>query len=96
MAKYRKKPVVIEAFQWFEEMGEIGSVVAGLKSASGGRVYVSAAHGFGINTLEGWLHVTDGDWIIRGIAGECYPCKPTIFEATYEPMEPADEPAPPA
>lgn len=41
-------------------------------------------HNFYIPTLEGDMHVTQGDWIIRGVQGEFYPCKPDIFEATYE------------
>jgi hypothetical protein len=40
-----------------------------------------------IKTLEGELHVSIGDWIIRGVNGELYPCKPDIFEKTYEPVE---------
>lgn len=36
-----------------------------------------------IQTLEGWLHVSPGDWIIRGVKGEFYPCKPDVFDATY-------------
>jgi hypothetical protein len=47
-------------------------------------------HGW-IDTLEGGHNVCPGDWIITGIQGERYPCKPDIFEATYEPVEDADE-----
>ncbi len=61
MAKYRKRPVVIEAYQT--------SVVE---------------H---IHTLEGVMTAMPGDWVITGIAGERYPCKPDIFEATYEPVD---------
>lgn len=42
---------------------------------------------FRINTLEGWYHVTPGDWIITGVEGEKYPCKNRIFEATYDAVE---------
>lgn len=82
MAKYRKKPVVIEATQWFK-MGDhpaVGMVPDFL--ASGARGESSP----GIETLEGKLCVTPGDWIITGVKGEHYPCKPDIFEATYEPV----------
>lgn len=41
--------------------------------------------GIDIKTLEGTMHASPGDWIIRGVKGELYPCKPDIFEATYEP-----------
>jgi hypothetical protein len=40
--------------------------------------------GIDIPTLEGVMHASPGDWIIRGVHGECYPCKPDIFEKTYE------------
>lgn len=69
--KFRKKPVVIEAFQWKPEMGEVGPVK---------QKFV----GYVIETLEGDMTVSDGDWVIQGIKGEFYPCKPDIFESTYE------------
>jgi len=72
--RFRKKPVIIEAFQWKKEMGEVGPVFFD-------KVY----RGFIIDTLEGPHRVTDGDWVIKGVAGEFYPCKPGIFESTYEP-----------
>ena len=72
MAKFRKKPVVIEAIQWFKH-GDHPSVEQ------------HANFGMGwIKTLEGGHVVTPGDWIITGVAGEHYPCKPAIFYATYE------------
>ena len=58
--KYRKKPVVIEAYQTQEEMI--------------------------IHTLEGDMKASPGDYIITGVNGEQYPCKPDIFEKTYEPV----------
>lgn len=64
--KYRKKPVVIEAYQTDKELD--------------------------IETLEGTMHASVGDYIITGVRGEQYPCKPDIFEQTYEP---ADTPASP-
>lgn len=75
--KYRKKPVVIEAVQWFQE----GDHPAVIEPPAGPKV------GFGwVPTLEGGHIVTPGDWIITGVKGEHYPCKPDIFEATYEPV----------
>lgn len=86
--KYRKKPVVIEACQlpqrgdhsldhfhmWAEEVG--------FTDFESGRDEVMI-----VNTLEGPLEAQPGDWIIRGIKGEFYPCKPDIFAATYEQAE---------
>ena len=71
--KFRKKPVVIEAEQFniIDKMWPNG-------------VYKDPEGATHIDTLEGPLHVSDGDWIITGVKGERYPCKPDIFEATYE------------
>lgn len=71
---FRKKPVVIEATQWFKN-GDHPSVWMDF-----------AGNGF-INTLEGVHIVTPGDWIITGVKGEHYPCKPDIFEMTYEELK---------
>lgn len=72
--KFRKRPVVIEAAQWFK-MGDHPEV----KPYNGN---------FGwIDTLEGGHIVTPGDWVITGVQGEHYPCKPDIFEQTYELVE---------
>ncbi len=86
MAKYRKKPIVIEAAQWFPGAGlgvseEAAPVGHGRRCTS-----CSApldAHGR-VPTLEGEHIVCPGDWIITGVKGERYPCKPEIFAATYE------------
>lgn len=75
MAKYRKKPVVIEAVQFNgKNYMEILFFVGKLKTGGGIR----------IETLEGTMEASAGDWIIKGVKGEFYPCKPDIFEATYE------------
>lgn len=82
MAKYRKKPIVIEALQYHGEFTqEIGDFLLGtvVTNTTEGRL--------AILTLEGFLTVSNGDWIIRGIKGEHYPCKPDIFDATYEPAD---------
>jgi len=75
MAQFRKKPIVIEATQWLGH-GDHPEVTP--YSSKG-----DSALGW-INTLEGGHQVTPGDWIITGVAGEHYPCKPDIFAATYE------------
>jgi len=98
MAKYRKKPVVIEATQWFKNndhpldgnsLSE-GEVVRYFRhpDIEGKKVCVKCqklmnSHGW-IDTLEGGYVVCFGDWIIEGVKGEYYPCKPDIFEQTYE------------
>lgn len=73
--KYRKKPVVVEATQWFK-MGDHPAVF--IKRAFGVPI---------VETLEGLHVVTPGDYIITGVKGEHYACKPDIFEMTYEPVE---------
>ena len=87
MAKYRKKPVVIEAAQWFRN-GDHGAVGNTHIWAEGGATckhceQLFYEHGW-IDTLEGGHIVCPGDWIITGVAGEHYPCKPDIFAQTYE------------
>ncbi len=108
MKKYRKKPVVIKAKQWFKNgdhpedecyyvddksdnrfLSE-GKVVryfrhpdvSGLTKCRHCSVAMDI-HGW-IDTLEGGHNVCPGDWIIKGIKGEFYPCKPDIFDLTYE------------
>ena len=84
MAKYRKKPVVIEAVQW--NGTDVDAVLGlGLGVASFRRVGIGSQTPLEIETLEGTMRADLGDWIIRGVKGEFYPCKPDIFAATYEP-----------
>lgn len=82
--KYRKKPVVIEAIQWTgENYNQVCKFV-------GKRLDIATGHndvGLMIRTLEGTMFASQGDYIIRGIKGEYYPCKPDIFEETYEETE---------
>ncbi len=84
---YRKKPVVIEAFQFHgTNHGEIFAFCPDASnhvSASAGENAVSNT--LWIKTLEGGHVASPGDWIIKGVKGEFYPCKPDIFAATYEP-----------
>ena len=90
--KFRKKPVVIEAWCWtFDKTGApatswmndalnkwpgTGGAAFEPEHANGPRICIA--------TLEGVMIAKPGDWIIKGIKGELYPCKPDIFEATYE------------
>jgi len=108
MAKYRKKPVVIEATRWFENGNHplddthLVTPRIGESFQSGGKIVryyrtpeldgqdkckmcskIMHFHGW-IDTLEGGHIVCPGDWIITGVEGEHYPCKPNIFNATYE------------
>jgi hypothetical protein len=95
MAKYRKKPIVIEAFQitrlrrldnsewpewlnsaWNKQRTDVGAVFS---DQDYGRLQV--------HTLEGILFVDWNDWMIRGVKGELYPCKPDVFEITYEALD---------
>jgi len=88
--KFRKKPVVIEATQWFT-MGDHPAVERfpwgrAVIKAEGYPDYDPWDRGI-IRTLEGDHEVCPGDWIITGVKGEHYPCKPDIFEMTYERVE---------
>jgi len=86
MAQYRKKPVVIEAIQLEDlEVYTLMSIqhLVGL----GKDIFEVKDDGLIIKTLEGDMKASIGDWIIKGVQGELYPCKPDIFEATYEKVE---------
>jgi len=91
--KFIKKPVVIEAVQLLWQNWNEVCTFAGV-----GRLSKGCPEGFNpdgdtnkiglhIPTLEGVMTATEGDWIIRGIKGELYPCKPDIFDATYSPVD---------
>lgn len=111
--KFRKKPVIIEASQWFkngdhpnddvlrpfEDTGKIpdepreGAIVRYYRHPSMNGQFpcreckkTMHQHGW-IDTLEGGHNICPGDWIITGIKGEIYPCKPDVFEATYEKVD---------
>lgn len=87
--KYRKKPVVIEAIQYLREKN-ISEIIDWFRENNSERKlgYNPETNEYYIETLEGAHIVTKGDYIIKGIKGEFYPCKPDIFEATYEKIEP--------
>jgi len=94
MAKYRKKPVIIEAFQMTEERRWDNSEwpnwlhEAWQREPSEGALWCEeeVKEQLFCGTLEGVHKVDFDDWIIQGIKGELYPCKPDIFEKTYEPV----------
>lgn len=98
MARYRKKPVIIEAFQlteanrldnskwprwaheaWNKNRDEVGAVYPKFQGETRGALM--------INTLEDPHTAEINDWILRGVKGELYPCKPDIFEQSYEEVE---------
>lgn len=88
--KFRKKPVVIEAVQFLENDASINAITK-LAAEGTRRVDLLTMDGaypqLFIETLEGRMEARIGDWIIKGVSGELYPCKPDIFAATYEPAE---------
>lgn len=88
MAKFRKKPVVIEAFKWTGDQDQIEDpewIVDAIRS--GDVFFEDEDPRMKIETLEGVMVANPGDYIIKGIKGEIYPCKPDIFQLTYEPAE---------
>lgn len=96
MPQFRKKPVVIEAIQL-----SVGPSNGNTNDAHEERVWAfigwakkhqfdnwtTPDEGIDIQTLEGVMHASPGDWIIKGVQGEFYPCKPDIFEATYDAVD---------
>lgn len=82
VGKYRKKPVVIEAIQYIKDnIHDILTFVGNDKM-----YYNPKDNEFYIRTLEGDHRLSVNDWVIKGIKGEFYPCKPDVFEKTYEPV----------
>lgn len=81
MAKYRKRPVIIDAILWSGD--NIGVVTDFMNHHN---AIQDENNGLSVHTLEGTTIASVGDWIIRGVQGEFYPCKPDIFAATYEPV----------
>lgn len=82
---FRKKPVEIQAFKWDGNVSIGHPVPAWIRDNGGDYTYTSQnPQQLVIVTLEGEMTASAGDWIIRGVQGEFYPCKPDIFAATYE------------
>jgi hypothetical protein len=87
MAKFRKKPVVIEAVQWNPESKPTDMPGWFWDFFILHPQYLNEENNnLSIPTLEGMMIANPGDWIIKGVKGEFYPCKPEIFEQTYEPV----------
>jgi hypothetical protein len=88
MAQYRKKPVVIEAIQWNgKNTPEIANFMEVMIRTKTSPEQGNPLGKITIETLEGDMTASIGDWIIKGVNGEFYPCKPDIFEKTYERVE---------
>lgn len=89
MAKFRKKPVVIEAWQYTGDgfQSKAPAWVLAWRLGPGEQVRLQQNNTLRIPTLEGDHTASIGDWIIRGVKGELYPCKPDIFDETYEAVE---------
>lgn len=88
MSKFRKKPVVIEAIQLGSvSAAEAVAFLGGEEKRNIDWSYNNKTGEVFIITLEGRMLASNTDWIIRGVKGELYPCKPDIFVATYEPVE---------
>lgn len=90
MPKFRKKPVEVEAEQFVCRDAEDLPQAERLAQWCGAALHYDSTDksaSLDIYTLEGTMKASPGDWIIQGVAGEFYPCKPDIFEQTYEPVE---------
>lgn len=100
MSRWRKKPIVVEAVQFVDNSGgelagydfgeepEWYRVARTIDAADMGSIAYRDGYLF-IRTAEGLMRARYDDWIIRGVQGELYPCKPDIFAASYEPEDPA-------
>jgi hypothetical protein len=96
MARYRKRPVEIEAVQWDGTADGATRIIDWILANGSTATYICSdpdrcagtdgdtPHSIAIRTLEGTMRANLGDWIIRGVQGEFYPCKPDVFAATYE------------
>lgn len=82
--RFTKRLVTIEAAQLSETRPAV--VIDWIRS-NGGSAWIDETGSLSIRTLEGVMYANEGDWIIRGVQGEFYPCKPDIFEATYQPAQ---------
>ena len=84
--RFRKRPVDIDAMQLDRDNAKdvCDWIQSRMPDAS---VWYNADGAVGVDTLEGLMRVDIGDWVIRGVQGEFYPCKPDIFDATYEPAD---------
>src|SRR5690606_4021676 len=96
--RFRKKPVEVEAIQYRrDDVAQCAAIHEFLDyTEHEPEAGVCGVSPICIDTLEGQMELSPGDWVIKGVAGEFYPCKPDIFAATYEPVDepPAKEPEP--
>ncbi len=97
--RYTKRQITIDAFHWTYTDAQEDDPKWLSEAFRNKTIYFvdmgeSSVH-LMIKTLEGQMRATPGDYIIRGIKGEIYPCKPDIFEATYYPKQPDQDPGPP-
>jgi hypothetical protein len=83
--RYKKRPVEVEAFQW-DGSSHLAEKPQWYVDANG-ISYNPVAKVLYIETLEGCMTAQIGDWIVKGVKGELYPCKPDIFDLTYEAVE---------
>lgn len=90
--KFRKKPIVVDAYQFLPPVYEADCPQFLLDAFDKETVQIgyfidTRKYEMQIHTLEGVMTAVEGDWIIQGVRGEIYPCKPDIFEETYEKVE---------
>jgi hypothetical protein len=97
--RFRKRPVLIDALQWDGTYSGWIRIVAAFPDIKVGSCnynpVLDTVHLLFIRTLEGSHEVSENDWIVRGVKGEYYPCKPDIFAMTYEPVPQEDSGAVP-
>jgi len=98
MPKFRKRPIEIDTMQWDGTADGATQIIDWILANGATATYTCSnpdrcadtdgdtPHSIAIRTLEGTMRADLGDWIIRGVQGEFYPCKPDIFAATYEPV----------
>lgn len=93
MANYRKRPLIVQAEQFWPDQIPLPDGVQAVWQTPDGRIWeelwADAVPTYAIKTLEGWYVVSRGDWIITGIKGEKYPIKEDIFRETYESVDEA-------
>jgi hypothetical protein len=92
VGRYTKRPVTIRAAQWDGTKEGAEALIEALDpDGARGLTYIEQRAGqweFTVYTLEGLLYISPGDWIIEGVKGELYPCKPDIFDSTYIEVSP--------
>ena len=90
MSKFRKKPIVIEAIQFIGGNASASEIQDWAREYEVHIVWFFNHDALSIPTLEGSMSAVPNDWIIKGVRDEFYPCKPDIFEATYETIDDAE------